>query len=54
MRRLVWLTREVVKIDAKLITSNRRAKPPRDLSTPLASLMSHIRKSFYFTALMIT
>ena len=54
MRRWAWLTIEVVKMAAKLTASNRRARPSRDLSTPLASLMSHMRKSSYPSALMIT
>jgi hypothetical protein len=47
------LTREVVKIAAKLMMSNRRAKPSTDLSTPLDSFMSHMSMSFCFSALVI-
>ena len=40
------LAEDVVWIDTKLVKSIRRAKPSMDLSTPLASLMSHISISF--------
>jgi hypothetical protein len=40
------LAKDVVCIAAKLVTSNRRAKPSTDLSTPVASVMSHMSKSF--------
>jgi hypothetical protein len=40
------LAKDVECIDAKLTTSKRRAKPSGDLSTPLASLMSHMSISF--------
>ncbi len=45
-RRVSWLTEDVVWIAAKLTRSSRRAKPSTVLSTPLASLMSHINISF--------
>ena len=41
------LPKVVEWIDARLTTSKRRAKPSGDLSTPLASLMSHMSISFY-------
>ena len=37
---------DVVCIAAALIHSNRRAKPSMDLSTPVASVMSHMSISF--------
>ena len=37
---------DVELMAARLTTSNRRAMPSTDLSTPLASLMSHISISF--------
>ena len=40
------LAEDVVWIDAKLMKSNRRATPSTDLSTPLASLISHMSISF--------
>ena len=40
------LARDVKLIAAILIVSNRRARPSTDLSTPLASLIIHMRKSF--------
>jgi hypothetical protein len=40
------LAKVVVCIDARLNPNMRRAKPSVDLSTPLASLMSHISISF--------
>ena len=40
------LAEDVVWIDTKFVKSIRRAKPSIDLSTPLASLMSHINISF--------
>jgi hypothetical protein len=40
------LAKDVGWIAAKLTKSNLRAKPSRDLSTPLASLMSHMSISF--------
>jgi hypothetical protein len=40
---LAW---EVVWIAAKLTRSNRLARPSTDLSTPSASLMSHMSISF--------
>jgi hypothetical protein len=46
------LAEEVVWMAAKLIKSNRRAKPSMDLSTPLASLISHINRSFCELAVM--
>src|ERR1700730_5209256 len=42
----VLLACDVVWIAAKFTVSNRRARPSRDLSTPRASLMSHMSKSF--------
>ena len=45
---LAW---EVVWIAAKFTTSNRLAKPSTDLSTPLASLMSHMSISFCDSAI---
>jgi hypothetical protein len=40
------LAKDIEWTDARLSRSNRRAKPSRDLSTDLASLMSHINISF--------
>ena len=40
------LAKDVECIEARLTVSNRRAKPSADLSTPLASSMSHMSISF--------
>jgi hypothetical protein len=45
------LARDIEWTDTRLIRSNRRAKPSTDLSTDLASLMSHINISFCESAL---
>jgi len=47
----VLLACDVVWTAAKLTVSNRRARPSRDLSTPWASLMSHMSISFCDSAM---
>jgi hypothetical protein len=44
--KVLSLACEVVWTAAKLTVSSRRARPSRDLSTPLASLISHMSRSF--------
>ena len=40
------LAKDVGCMAARLVASNRRAKPSGDLSTPFASLISHMSISF--------
>jgi hypothetical protein len=40
------LAKDVVNTAEKLARNNRRAKPSMDLSTPVASVMSHMSISF--------
>jgi hypothetical protein len=49
--RMSSLAKDVEWIAAKLTRSNLRATPSTDLSTPLASLMSHMSISFCESAL---
>ena len=47
------LAKAVVRIPAKLTRSNRRAKPSRQFSTPSASVMNDMSKSFCKSAMSV-